>query len=98
MEAAQHIVKLGPVAVELVDRTLIELARDIAMFRPVMDTYVRGAPEALLFAEFAEDDQSENLRRLDRLEALMGDLGLPNPSSRSHGPSSAPSGTCGRPA
>ncbi len=77
MEAAQHIVKLGPVAVELVDRTLIELARDIAMFRPVMDTYVRGAPDALLFVEFAEDDQGENLRRLDRLEELMGDLGLP---------------------
>ncbi len=38
MEAAQHIVKLGPVAVEVVDRTLIELARDIAMFRPVMET------------------------------------------------------------
>jgi FAD/FMN-containing dehydrogenase len=34
MEATQHIVKLGPVAVEVVDRTLIELARDIAMFRP----------------------------------------------------------------
>ena len=38
MEAAQHIVKLGPVAVEVVDRTLIELARDIAIFRPVMET------------------------------------------------------------
>ena len=78
MEAAQHIVELGPVAVELVDRTLIELARDIAMFRPVMDSYVRGAPDALLFTEFAEDDQAENLRRLDSLEELMGDLGLPN--------------------
>jgi FAD/FMN-containing dehydrogenase/Fe-S oxidoreductase len=77
MEAAQHIVRLGPVAVEVVDRTLIELARDIAMFRPVMDTYVRGAPDALLLVEFAEDDQAENLRRLDRLEELMGDLGHP---------------------
>jgi FAD/FMN-containing dehydrogenase/Fe-S oxidoreductase len=77
MEAAQHIVKLGPVAVELVDKTLIELARDIAMFRPVMDTYVRGAPDALLFTEFAEDDQDENLRRLDRLDELMADIGLP---------------------
>ena len=48
MESAQHIVKLGPVAVELVDRTLIELARDIAMFRPIMETYVRGKPDALL--------------------------------------------------
>jgi FAD/FMN-containing dehydrogenase/Fe-S oxidoreductase len=77
MEAAQHIVKLGPVAVEVVDRTLIELARDIAMFRPVMETYVRGRPDALLLVEFAEDDQAENLRRLDRLDELMGDLGHP---------------------
>jgi len=78
MEATQHIVKLGPVAVEVVDRTLIELARDIAMFRPVMVTYVRGKPDALLLVEFAEDDQAENLRRLDRLDELMGDLGHPN--------------------
>jgi FAD/FMN-containing dehydrogenase/Fe-S oxidoreductase len=78
MEATQHIVKLGPVAVEVVDRTLIELARDIAMFRPVMDAYVRGDPDALLLVEFAEDDQAENLRRLDRLDELMGDLGHPN--------------------
>ena len=78
MEAAQHIVKLGPVAVEVVDRTLIELARDIAMFRPVMETYVRGKPDALLLVEFAEADQAENLRRLDRLDELMGDLGHPN--------------------
>lgn len=77
MEAAQHIVKLGPVAVEVVDRTLIELARDIAMFRPVMETYVRGEPDALLLTEFAEDDQAENLRRLNRLDELMGDLGHP---------------------
>lgn len=78
MESAQHIVKLGPVAVELVDRNLIELARDIAMFRPIMETYVRGRPDALLLVEFAEDDQSENLRRLDQLSELMGDLGHPN--------------------
>jgi FAD/FMN-containing dehydrogenase/Fe-S oxidoreductase len=77
MEATQHIVKLGPVAVEVVDRTLIELARDIAMFRPVMEAYVRGKPDALLFVEFAEDEQAENLRRLERLDELMGDLGHP---------------------
>jgi FAD/FMN-containing dehydrogenase/Fe-S oxidoreductase len=78
MEAAQNIVKLGPVAVELVDKTLIELATDIAMFRPIMETYVRGKPDALLLVEFAEEDQDENVRRLDRLEELMGDLGAPN--------------------
>src|SRR4030095_600290 len=33
MDAAQHIVKLGPIAVELIDRTMLGLAREIAMFR-----------------------------------------------------------------
>jgi len=78
LEAPQHIVKLNPVAVEVVDRTLIELARDIAMFRPVMETYVRGRPDALLLVEFAEDEQAENLRRLQRLDELLADLGHPN--------------------
>jgi FAD/FMN-containing dehydrogenase/Fe-S oxidoreductase len=75
MDAAQHIVKLKPIAVELVDRTMIELARAIDMFRPTIDAVVRGTPAAVLLVEFAEEDWDENLRRLGELEALMGDLG-----------------------
>ncbi|MFG1358553.1 FAD-binding and (Fe-S)-binding domain-containing protein [Xanthobacter pseudotagetidis] len=75
MDAAQHIVKLGPIAVELVDRTLLDLASDIAMFRPTLEAFVRGRPEAILLVEFAEDD-AENARRLARLHELMGDIGL----------------------
>ncbi|MFG1370291.1 FAD-binding and (Fe-S)-binding domain-containing protein [Xanthobacter tagetidis] len=75
MDAAQHIVKLGPIAVELVDRTLLELASDIAMFRPTLDAFVRGRPEAILLVEFSEDD-AENARRLASLHNLMGDIGL----------------------
>ncbi len=75
MDAAQHIVKLAPIAVELVDRTMIALARDIAMFRPTLEQFVRGDPEAVLLVEFAEDDWDENVRRLRRLGELMGDLG-----------------------
>ena len=37
---------------------------------------MRGEPEAVLLVEFAEDDQDENLRRLERLDELMGDLGF----------------------
>jgi FAD/FMN-containing dehydrogenase/Fe-S oxidoreductase len=76
MAAAQHIVKLRPIAVELVDRTMIELARGIAMFRPTVNAFVRGEPDAVLLVEFAEDDWDENLRRLHALEALIGDLGF----------------------
>jgi FAD/FMN-containing dehydrogenase/Fe-S oxidoreductase len=75
MEAAQHIVKLGPIAVELVDRTMIGLAADIAMFRPTLQQFVRGEPEAVLLVEFGEDDE-ENRRRLARLHDLIGDLGF----------------------
>src|SRR5438874_10186080 len=76
MDATQHLVKLGPIAVELVDRTMIGLGRDIAMFRPVIDTAVRGDPDAILVVEFAEEDQAENLRRLQRLGDLMAELGF----------------------
>ncbi len=75
MDAAQHIVRLKPIAVELVDRTMIELARDIDMFRPTINAFVRGAPDAVLLVEFAEDEWEENLRRIKELEALMDDLG-----------------------
>src|SRR5579863_1652411 len=77
MEAAQHIVKLGPAAVELVDRTMIELARDNAVFRPVVERFVRGDPDAILLCEFAGEDADDNLRRLQQLVELMGDLGFP---------------------
>src|ERR1700751_4521217 len=72
MDAAQHIVRLGPIAVELVDRTMIGLARDIAMFRPTLEAFVRGDPDAVLLVEFAEDD-AEDRRRLTLLGDLMGD-------------------------
>jgi FAD/FMN-containing dehydrogenase/Fe-S oxidoreductase len=76
MDAAQHLVKLDPVAVELVDRTMIELGRDIPIFRPVVDRFVRGEPDALLLVEFAEPEQEENLRRLKELHNVMADLGF----------------------
>ncbi len=75
MSAAQHIVKLNPIAVELIDRTMLSLARDIAMFKPTVDAFLRGDPEAILFVEFAEDE-AENLRRLKALGELIGDLGI----------------------
>jgi FAD/FMN-containing dehydrogenase/Fe-S oxidoreductase len=75
MAAAQYIVKLNPIAVELIDRTMLGLARDIAMFRPTVDAFLRGDPEAILFVEFAEND-AENMRRLKQLTELIGDLGI----------------------
>src|SRR5580698_3623086 len=76
MDAAQHLVKLRPIAVELVDRTMITLGREIAMFQPIIAAAVRGDPDAVLIVEFAEEDQAENIRRLKQLGELMADLGF----------------------
>ena len=76
MDCAQHIVRLRPIAVELVDATMIALGRDIAMFRPLIERFVRDEPEALLLVEFAEDDQAENVRRVAQLDELLSDLGF----------------------
>ena len=76
MDAAQHIVKLDPVAVELIDRTMIELSMDIEVFQSVVKQFVRGEPEAILLVEFAEDDPAENRRRLTELGNTMADLGF----------------------
>ena len=76
MDAAQHLVKLRPIAVELVDRTMLALGREIEMFKPIISTAVRGDPDAVLIVEFAEEDQAENIRRLKQLGELMADLGF----------------------
>ncbi|MFP6715500.1 MAG: FAD-linked oxidase C-terminal domain-containing protein [Alphaproteobacteria bacterium] len=75
MVATKAIVSLEPTAVELVDRTLIDLARDIDLFRNVIAEVIQGEPEAVLLVEFAETEEGENLRRLEYLRDLMGDLG-----------------------
>ena len=76
MDAAQHLVKLKPQGVELIDSTMIELGRDIPMFRKTISDFVTGEPEALLLVEFAEEDPSRHQPKLRELEELMGDLGF----------------------
>jgi FAD/FMN-containing dehydrogenase/Fe-S oxidoreductase len=73
MELTQHIVKLGPSAVELVDRTMIGLARENPAFEKTVNTFIQGDPDAILLVEFANDRTS----RLEDLVQLMADLGLP---------------------
>jgi FAD/FMN-containing dehydrogenase/Fe-S oxidoreductase len=77
MDLTRHIVALEPTAVELVDRTMIELSRGIAAFRATIDKTVRGEPDALLLVEFAGEEQAPQRARLQALTELMDDLGLP---------------------
>ena len=77
MESTRHLVGLGPSAVELVDRTMIDLALANPAFRSVIGRALIGEPAAILLVEFIGDDAAGPARKLSDLEALMGDLGLP---------------------
>ena len=82
MDAAQHIVRLGGpgqlMAVELVDRTMIELSLKNPAFAPTVRTALIGEPDAVLLVEFAGNHKAEIEPLLKQLEELMGDLGLPH--------------------
>jgi FAD/FMN-containing dehydrogenase/Fe-S oxidoreductase len=77
MDLTRHIVKLKPVAVELVDRTMIDLAMSNPAFRPVIEKALVGRPEAILLVEFAGENGDDQLASLRQLTELMADLGLP---------------------
>ncbi len=76
MDSAQHLIGLEPRAIELVDSTMIALARDIELYQPAINQFVRGEPAALLLVEFAFDDQSKNIESLKLLSERMSDLGF----------------------
>jgi FAD/FMN-containing dehydrogenase/Fe-S oxidoreductase len=78
MDHTQHIVKLEPAAVELVDRTMIDLSRDNATFRATVEKTIRGAPDAILLVEFAGEELAVIVAKLKQLTELMSDLGLPD--------------------
>ncbi|MES2634931.1 MAG: FAD-linked oxidase C-terminal domain-containing protein [Pseudomonadota bacterium] len=84
MDTAQHIVAYGGSghdavlsAVELVDRTMIDLSLQNPAFAPVIRSAVIGQPDAVLLVEFSGDDRDVLVRKLAGLVELMGDLGLP---------------------
>jgi Fe-S oxidoreductase len=78
MNSAQHLVKLDPAAVELVDNTMIGLSREITMFRATVDKAVRGDPAALLLVEFTSEDKDTLPAKLAELVDKMSELGFPD--------------------
>ncbi len=78
MQASRHIVALDPEAVELVDRTMIDLGRSIPIYRATIDAMLIGEPDSLLIVEFHGHDDGPLRAKLRALEELMGDLGHPH--------------------
>src|SRR6266545_1062304 len=76
LDALHACLELGPSAVELMDRMLIDLARNQRSLKDTMAA-VRGRPEAILMVEFSSDDAADVSYRVHELERrLTGIAGL----------------------
>ncbi|MDP6516106.1 MAG: FAD-linked oxidase C-terminal domain-containing protein [Alphaproteobacteria bacterium] len=75
MAATRDIVALGPDAVELADRTLIDLARARPLYAATVARFFTGDAEAVLLVEFTGEEAQGPRRKLGQLVELMGDLG-----------------------
>jgi FAD/FMN-containing dehydrogenase/Fe-S oxidoreductase len=76
MVTTQHLVALGPVAVELVDNNVLVLGADIPLFRRTLADITKGRPDCLLLVEFAGNDLGDLMRDLQRLDQCMADHGF----------------------
>ncbi len=75
LDAVQYVVDLAPHAVELVDHTVIALARENPAFRPAVESLLPASAHTVLLVEFAGDDADRLSRRLTRLEDLVRGTG-----------------------
>ena len=67
IEATQDALAGEPAAVELIDRTILDLSRQKREYAS-LGSIVHGDPDALLFVTFFGETQDEVIARLDRLD------------------------------
>ena len=71
LDALAVCLEMEPSAVELMDRMLIDLARNQRSLKDTMAA-VRGRPEALLMVEFSSDDAADVSYRVHELQRRLG--------------------------
>ncbi|MGH8141622.1 MAG: FAD-binding and (Fe-S)-binding domain-containing protein, partial [Steroidobacteraceae bacterium] len=76
MQMTQHIVRLGPSAVELIDHNVLSMGAQIPQFQRALAEITRGQPQALLLVEFAGEQLQPLEADLARLSACMADHGF----------------------
>ncbi|NJC85447.1 FAD-binding protein [Planosporangium mesophilum] len=69
IEATEDALACDPAAVEMMDRTILDLSRQKIEYAD-LGRILEGDPEALLFVSFSGDDERELIGRLDRLVGL----------------------------
>lgn len=75
MEAMQPILECDPTAVELIDKTILDMARASLEFSR-LTSFIEGEPAALLAVEFYGETEAELESQLDKLEKTLKSAGF----------------------
>ena len=75
MEAVNPILECSPSAVELIDKSILDMTKGSLEFSRLR-TFIEGDPEAVLAVEFYGQSEDELLDKLDVLERKMKSIGL----------------------
>jgi FAD/FMN-containing dehydrogenase/Fe-S oxidoreductase len=73
LEAVPTLLESKPAAIEIIDKTLLDLTRDRLEYQHLL-TFVRGDPEALLAVEYNADTHSELDHCIQRLNLQLNQL------------------------
>ena len=75
MEAMQPILDCNPTAVELIDKTILDMARGSIEFSR-LTSFIQGEPEALLAVEFYGETEDEMHQQINHLENTLKNAGF----------------------
>ena len=75
MEAMQPILDCNPTAVELIDKTILDMARGSIEFSR-LTSFIQGEPEALLAVEFYGETENEMHEKINHLEKTLKNAGF----------------------
>jgi FAD/FMN-containing dehydrogenase/Fe-S oxidoreductase len=70
LEAVPVLLESGPTAIELIDKMMLDLARDRVEYRRLL-TFVQGDPEIVLIVEYSGSSEKELDAGIDRLGEVL---------------------------
>jgi len=77
LTAVPTILEVDPTAVEMFDQMGLRLCREVPQYARLLDTFVEGSPNCVLFTEFYGTSDSELRHKLDRLKDHLKSQGVP---------------------
>ena len=86
LEVTTDILETGPTAVEVIDKLVLDMARQMRGYAEKM-TFIEGDPAALIAVEYGGERREALIPRLDGLEARMRRRGVRGPIVRAIRPS-----------